>query len=210
MQRAVPSLSMALSPSLAALALACASPAWALYKVVGPDGKVTYTDRAPSDRPAQTLKANGTVVSTEGLPYELQRIVSRYPVTLFASTNCTACDTGRQMLKARGIPFIEKSVTTPEDIKAFTQQENTDQLPVVRIGQKQLLGFSQTDWTSYLDAAGYPPKSALPLNYRWPAAAPMAPAPVSKQAPQDDAPSTPAGNDDGNKPAGAAPSGFRF
>jgi glutaredoxin len=204
MQRAVPSL------LAAAFALACASPAWALYKVVGPDGKVTYTDRAPSDRPAQTLKSNGTVVSTEGLPYELQRIVSRYPVTLFASTNCSACDSGRQMLKARGIPFVEKSVTTSEDIKAFTKQENTDQLPVVRIGQKQLLGFSQTDWASYLDAAGYPSKSALPLNYQWPAAAPMAPAPTPKQAPQEDAPSSPPGNDGGNAPAGSAPSGFRF
>jgi glutaredoxin len=206
MQRAVPSF---LATALA-LALACISPAWALYKVVGPDGKVTYTDRAPSDRPAQTLKANGTVVSTEGLPYELQRVVGRYPVTLFASANCSACDTGRQLLKARGIPFVEKSVTTPEDIKAFTKQENTDQLPVVRIGQKQLLGFNQSDWTSYLDAAGYPPKSALPLNYRWPAAAPVAPAPASKQAPQDDSPSAPAGNESGNAPAGSAPSGFRF
>jgi hypothetical protein len=32
------------------------SPAMALYKVVGPDGKVSYTDRPPADKPSQSLK----------------------------------------------------------------------------------------------------------------------------------------------------------
>jgi len=214
MQRAVLSnvLFKAMSPlALAALTLACATPAWALYKVVGADGKVTYTDRPPSDRPAQALKANGSVVSNEGLPYELQRIVSRYPVTLYASTTCSACDTGRQLLKVRGIPFVEKTVITSEDIKAFAKLENTDQLPVIRIGQKQILGFSQTDWVSYLDAAGYPAKSALPLNYRWPAATPLAPPAESKQPVQeDDARPTNKGEENTPTPGGSKPSGFRF
>ena len=212
MQRAVLPcvLSRAISPlALIALTLASISPAWALYKVIGADGKVTYTDRAPSDRPAQALKANGSVVSTEGLPYELQRIVSRYPVTLYSSTTCTACDTGRQLLKARGIPFVEKAVVTPEDIKAFAKLENTDQLPVVRIGQKQIVGFNQTEWVSYIDAAGYPAKSALPLNYRWPAPSPLAPKAEAKQAAEDDA--QPAKGDTSTPtPSGSAPSGFRF
>ena len=213
MQRAVLSnvLSKAISPLvLIALALASASPAWALYKVVGADGKVTYTDRPPSDRPAQALKANGSVVSTDGLPYELQRIVSRYPVTLYTSTTCPACDTGRQLLKARGIPFVEKTVVTSDDIKAFAKLENTDQLPVVRIGQKQLVGFSQTDWVSYIDAAGYPAKSALPLNYRWPAPSSLAPKAEAKPA-EPDADAQPTKGDAGAaSPSGSAPSGFRF
>ena len=203
MQRAV------FSAAFTALALACASPAWALYKVVCPDGKITYTDRAPTDRPVQSLKANGSVVSTEGLPYELQRIVSRYPVTLYASTSCPACDTGRQLLKARGVPFVEKSVVTAEDVKALAKLESTDQLPVVRIGQKQILGFNQTDWSGYLDAAGYPAKSALPLNYRWPEASPLAP-PETKQAAPDTAPAAPRNNDGAAAPNASAPSGFRF
>ncbi|MBI2733529.1 MAG: DUF4124 domain-containing protein [Aquabacterium sp.] len=81
MQRAV------LSSLLALLALMSGSSAWALYKVVGPDGRVTYTDRPPSDRPAQAIRANGATASTEGLPYELQRVVSRYPVSLFTGPN---------------------------------------------------------------------------------------------------------------------------
>jgi glutaredoxin len=204
MQRAV-----SLSIIGAAVLLASAAPAWALYKVVGPDGRITYTDRAPVDRPSQALKANGAAASTEGLPYELQKVVARYPVTLFTGANCVPCDTARNALKARGIPFVEKTISTPEDIKAYRQSEGTDQLPGARIGAKQLQGFGQGEWNSYLDAAGYPAKSALPASYRWPAPVAMAP-PMAKptEAASEPAPK-PVPGGDGASP-GSAPSGFRF
>jgi hypothetical protein len=43
-------------------------PAWALYKVVGPDGRVTYTDRAPTDQPAKALKTSPGGTDTASLP----------------------------------------------------------------------------------------------------------------------------------------------
>lgn len=200
-----------LSSLLAVLALMSGSSAWALYKVVGPDGRITYTDRPPSDRPAQAIRANGATASTEGLPYELQRVVGRYPVSLFTGPKCASCDAGRQLLKDRGVPFVEKTISTNDDVKAYTKQEATDQLPSVRIGQKQLLGFSQGDWTSYLDAAGYPAKSALPLNYRWPEPAPLAPPAESKpSAPAPGRNATPAPADSSAPPAGSSPAGIRF
>jgi glutaredoxin len=204
MHRAVSSSLLALS------ALMLVSPAWALYKVVGPDGRVTYTDRPPTDRPAQALRTNGAAVSTDGLPYELQRVVTRYPVSLFTGPKCAPCDAARQMLKQRGVPFIEKSVTSADDVRAYAKQEGTDQLPSVRIGSKQMLGYNQAEWTSYIDAAGYPAKSALPLNYRWPEPAPMAGAPAaSKPAASEPARAVPPA-DNVAPPAGSSPSGFRF
>lgn len=202
------------STLLALLAMTLASPAWALYKVVGPDGRVTYTDRAPSDAPAQSIKANGSVASTEGLPYELQRVVSRYPVTLYTGTNCNPCDAARQLLKGRGIPFVEKTVSTADDIKALSRTEGSDQLPIGRVGQKQLLGFNQAEWTSYVDAAGYPAKSALPLNYRWPIAAPLSVPEVKPAQGSADKASNGALSEGTNTaspvPSGPAPKGFRF
>lgn len=204
MHRAVSSSLLALS------ALMLVSPAWALYKVVGPDGRVTYTDRPPTDRPAQALRTNGATVSTDGLPYELQRVVTRYPVSLFTGPKCAPCDAARQMLKQRGVPFVEKSVTSADDVRAYAKQEGTDQLPSVRIGSKQMLGYNQAEWTSYIDAAGYPAKSALPLNYRWPEVAPMAGAPAaSKPAASEPARTVPP-TDNVAPPAGTSPSGFRF
>lgn len=205
--RALPAwLSVLLSTSLASLS----GPAWALYKVVGPDGRVTYTDRAPVDKPAKAIKANGASVPTDALPYELQKVVSRFPVTLYTGNNCTPCDTARQLLKARGVPFTEKTVVSSEDIRQFRSQEATDQLPTVRIGQKQLSGLQHNDWTAYLDAAGYPAISALPPGYQHSPPTPLVPIePKPGNAPgaSDAAPGTPTTP---VAPAGNTPAGIRF
>jgi len=204
---------MGASVALLAMPMALASlscPAWALYKVVGPDGRVTYTDRPPVDRPAKAIKANGASAPTDALPFELQKIVSRFPVTLYTGNNCTPCDTARQLLKARGVPFTEKTVTSSEDIRQFRSQEATDQLPTVRIGQKQLSGLQHSDWNAYLDAAGYPATSALPPGYQHSPPTPLVPvelkpgsAPGASQAgPSVPPPAAP--------PAGNAPAGIRF
>lgn len=184
-------------------------PAWALYKVVGPDGRVTYTDRPPADQPARALKASGSSQPTDGLPFELQQLVGRYPVTLYTASNCSPCDAARQLLKSRGVPFAEKTVQTSDDIRQFRSQESTDQLPTVRIGQKQLTGFQQSEWNTYLDAAGYPARSALPASYQYPAPTPLAP--VSAKAGGTSASDAASGAIvPPPPPAGDAPAGFRF
>jgi len=210
MTRQALSLSTLGLTGLLALCATLPMPAWALYKVVGPDGKVTYTDRAPANQEAQALRSNGATAQTDTLPYELQKVVTRYPVIYFTSQVCTPCDAGRQMLKARGVPFTEKLVATSDDAKALQRTEGTEQLPVLRIGQKQLLGYSATEWASYLDAAGYPAKSALPLNYRWPQPTPLAPvavkAPAASTAEGEALPAT----STPPSPSGSSPPGFRF
>ncbi|MBP7132998.1 MAG: glutaredoxin family protein [Aquabacterium sp.] len=187
------------------------APAWAQYKVVGPDGRVTYTDRPPVDRPAQAVKSSGAAGNNPALPYALRNVVTRYPVTLYTSANCPACDGGRTLLQGRGIPFTEKTVNTTEDARVLQSREGTNSVPVIRIGSKQVTGFEQGEWTSYLDAAGYPQQSALPNGYRQPAATPLAPtanppqlAPEADPAPKTSPEPTPA------PPAGKAPPGFRF
>ena len=149
------------------------SPAWAQYKVVGPDGRVTYTDRPPVDRPSQAVKSSGTAAGNVDLPYALRNVVARYPVTLYTGTSCAPCDAGRNLLKSRGIPFTEKTVNTSDDARALQSREGTNQVPVIRIGSKQIAGYEQGEWTSYLDAAGYPKESQLPPNYQRPAATPL-------------------------------------
>lgn len=150
-------------------------PAWALYKVVGPDGKVTYTDRAPTGEAVSTRGMPESHAPTAGLPYELQQAVTRHPVTLYTSDNCGACDEGRALLVQRGVPFTEKTVNTPDDAQAFKAQESLARLPLLKIGAKRLLGLQRTDWNAYLDAAGYPEQSRLPAGYRQPSASPLVP-----------------------------------
>ena len=161
--------------------------AMALYKVVGPDGKVTYTDRAPGDKPSQSLKTNGAVSDTASLPFEVRQAVTRFPVTLYTTPDCGTCDQARSALKARGVPFKEKTVRTLEDSKVLQNLEGSSSLPIVRIGNQQLKGYASRDWQTYLDAAGYPKQSALPKTYQWPAPTPLTVVPPKATASTPDA-----------------------
>jgi glutaredoxin len=197
---------------LAALALCAlaATPSWALYKVVGPDGRISYTDRPPVEGKAKALNKATGGTDTAALPYELRKAAERFPVVLYSSSTCTPCDTGRNLLKSRGIPFRELTVNTGDDVKAYAAKEGTDQLPVLRVGSQQIKGFSAQEWAGYLDAAGYPATSQLPASHTWPQATPLAgPKPEAKPAAGGNAP------DAGSAPAapangGNTPPGFRF
>lgn len=164
----------------------------AQYKVVGPDGKVTYTDRPPVQGKAQTspVAAGGDTASANaGLPFELRQVASRYPVTLYTSAGCEACDAGRQFLRQRGIPFTEK-VAGSNDGDALVRATGTRAIPALTIGAQVIQGYAADNWASYLDAAGYPKQSRLPANYSAPPASPLVatrptdpPAPTPAPAP---------------------------
>jgi glutaredoxin len=198
---------------LGCAAAALALPAQALYKVVGPDGKVTYTDRPPgaSEGKVTPLSATGGAapVNQSELPLELRQVAARYPVTLFVIRDCTPCDAGRSLLRQRGIPHTERIVVTDEDADAVLRLIGTRDLPALTLGAQVLRGFSAETWDSYLDTAGYPRESRLPAGYQFAAATPVTPrAEVQRPAPAASAPAAAA------RPTApttsAAPSGIRF
>jgi glutaredoxin len=158
-----------------------------VYRNVGPDGRVTYSDRPP----AAGARATGDSSSANGqsgggaLPYELNQVAQRYPVTLYSASNCSACDSGRNLLANRGVPFTEKTVESNNDIAALQRLTGGNELPAVAIGGQRLTGFSDQEWTQYLDAAGYPKTSQLPNSYRRPPATPLVAAKAADAAPQE-------------------------
>lgn len=205
--------------ALSVTLLAASAPSWALYKVVGPNGEITYTDRPPADaKKAQPLKgASSGTVEASNLPYSLQQAASRYPVTFYTSARCTPCDQGRQFLTRRGIPFVEKTVNTSADIRAYKGLTGTEELPTLKIGNQQITGFGEGEWSSYLNAAGYPQESMLPGNYRAPEATALVPLGSSGSSgpsgpPGDSRTTAPTASPSSSAkpPAGNAPPGFRF
>lgn len=147
-----------------------------VYRNVGPDGKVTFSDQPASDAPAR--KGSGTAPSTGNtgggsLPFELRQVASRYPVTLYTSKDCAPCNSGRNLLNARGIPYTEKTISTSEDSAALKRLNGDGALPLLTLGSQQVKGYSDGEWTRYLDAAGYPKQSQLPSGYRQPAPTPL-------------------------------------
>ena len=156
---------------------AFAAPAMAQYKVTGPDGKVTYTDRAPNPTEAQVTSLGARAVRQAAepeLPFELRQMASRYPVTLYVTSDaCEPCNSGRQMLRQRGIPFNERVVKTAEDGEALEKLTGAREAPTLKIGSQILRGYAAESWGAYLDAAGYPRTSRLPANYEYPAVQPL-------------------------------------
>jgi glutaredoxin len=179
-------------------AVATGAMAQQVYRHVGPDGRVVYSDQPPAanTKPAATGAQAGAPApsNTAALPFELRQVVQRYPVTLYTGAECAPCDTGRSMLTTRGIPFDERTVKTAQDSEALQRLSGQSSLPLLAIGTQQLKGFSDAEWTQYLDAAGYPKSSQLPAGYRTAPAAPLVaqqPAPAARVE-QRPAPAVPA------------------
>jgi len=112
----------------------------------------------------------------QSLPYELREPSNRYPVQLITGKDCRSCDTGRQLLVQRGVPFAEKRVESAGDIAALKHLTGSASLPVLMVGRQQVVGLVSQEWNSYLDAAGYPKDNRLPKGYTRPAPEPLGPA----------------------------------
>ncbi|HKW84185.1 MAG TPA: glutaredoxin family protein, partial [Burkholderiaceae bacterium] len=163
--------------------LLASAPLYAQYKVIGPDGKVTYTDRPPPAAGGKVTELGGrggVAAENSTLPLELRQAAARYPVTLYASIGaCDPCDSARQLLRQRGIPYSEKSVQSPEDADALERLSGGRDAPTLSIGAQTLRGLAPEVWNSYLDAAGYPRESRLPPNFAYAPATPL----VTRAAP---------------------------
>ena len=67
-----------------------------------PDGSVTYTDRPPAAGSGRiiTLGRNAAAAEPEAVfPLELRQPTQRYPVTVYTSSDCAPCDSGRRLLQ---------------------------------------------------------------------------------------------------------------
>lgn len=198
-----------------ALLVCAAAPAAAqqVYRIVGPDGRVTFSDRAPTtDTPAKTVANVSSSApagsNLAGLPLEVKQAAGKFPMTLYTGKDCAPCDNARSYLTTRGVPFAEKTITSNDEIKALRKLNGDGGLPFATLGGQHLKGFNENDWSAYLDAAGYPAKSQLPASYRQAAAQPLIPkvvAPAAANAPAADGSSPAAPANTGVSPQRVTP-----
>ena len=136
-----------------------------LYRSIDKDGKVHYGDSPlAGSEDVEQLKLGNEPVANEDLPYETQRAMQNFPVTLYTFPDCgSACQKARDLLSKRGIPFTERSLVKQEDADAFRKDSGDSQAPAATIGKTWLKGFQAVQWDSELDIAGYPKKD---LTYR--------------------------------------------
>jgi glutaredoxin len=193
-----------------------------IFRIVGPDGRITFSDQPPAQTngktaavaPTVTMQGTGSAADpTTGIPFELRQVVSRFPVTLYTGTPCAPCASGRAMLSSRGIPFTERTITTPDDFEAIKRLSGSGSLPFLTIGGQQLKGYSDTEWSQYLDAAGYPKTSVLLPTYRPAPPTPLVAVQVAPATPVDGTPAAPRPGTaaaPGPTPPADNPAGIRF
>lgn len=198
---------LSLCSTVAAALLLAAPAAHALFKVIGPDGRVTYTDRPPSPSEGRAMPVNKETgrASDPALPFALRQVATRFPVTLYTASSCgDACALGRNLLSKRGVPFTERTAATDEEREAWPRLVGGSEAPVLKVGEQTLRGYSPVAWDETLDTAGYPRQSLLPANYQ--AAAPV-PLIERRVAPK---PASPAAPNAATDEPGSNPSGIRF
>ena len=149
-------------PALLLCLVAAASFAQDAYRWIGKDGKVHYSDTPPAPAETQKIeqkKLNASVIDSGGsYSYETRQAAKDFPVTLYTAPDCGPnCRNARDFLKQRGIPYAEKTVTTPADALAYNKATgvNSISLPTLLVGSKVQKGFEEAAWGSLLEAAGY-------------------------------------------------------
>ncbi|MDZ7653197.1 MAG: glutaredoxin family protein [Burkholderiaceae bacterium] len=164
----------------------------AQYKWTDANGRTTYGDNPPRDAKNIEPVRRSSAESSDPLavlPLEVRRAAAAFPLTLYTAPECGACGAARELLRARGAPFSEVTLGTPQDIEAFKKLDLGEKVPVLSIGRQSVKELNPDEWHRALDSAGYPRSAYLPPSWRNPAPRPLvAPAAVPAAAPATPAP----------------------
>lgn len=130
-----------------------------VYRWVDADGRVQYSDQPPpvGTKGVQEKNVSGSSIQNNELSLVAADAQRRNPVTVYISECGEACDAAKAYLNKRGVPHTVVDPTrTAELNRKFKEETGGSVVPVMKIGEKRLSGWSESSWASALDTAGYP------------------------------------------------------
>jgi glutaredoxin len=144
---------------VAALVFGAPAEAAKLYKWVDERGNVTYLDRPPPAAEGRVEEKNFRERrGSGGSDPAAAEAAGKAPVTLYATPECSSCDSARAHLKRRKVPFTDVDVS-PKNPQAQEEMRNkVGQLsvPTITVGGKVMRGYIDSLLDGELDQAGYP------------------------------------------------------
>jgi len=137
------------------------------YRWVDEKGRVHYTDTPPPPTARDVRRREGRTAAPAQAaePFELQRAMQSFPVTLYTAPECQEpCQRARDLLNARGVPFREVQVWDPPSVEALKALAGAAEVPTLVVGRSVQRGFLAEAYESLLDSALYPPAGRLPVR----------------------------------------------
>lgn len=130
-----------------------AQPAQAeIYKVIGADGKVSYTDKNPQSAAAKTEKLK--VQAYAGAPSAASPNATARKVTLLSAQWCGACRQAKAYMNSRKIAFEEWDIDRSDYARSKMRELGANGVPVILVGKQAMVGFSAERLDAMLKNAG--------------------------------------------------------
>jgi len=126
-----------------------------VFKVRGPDGKVTYTDNrsnGSSDAQIEVVKIDSYSGPAEVSPVEGSPALRK--VTIFTTEWCGVCRKAKSYMASHGIAYDEFDIEKSRSARAKFDRLGGRGVPVILIGKEKMVGFSPADFEAMLDDAG--------------------------------------------------------
>lgn len=132
-----------------------------LYKSVGPDGRIVYSDRPPASGKVEKTLDVQTLPNTALPPETLKELAAlkRTGVTqqlpadglvLFSATWCGYCRQAKAYLAQRGVAYREYDIDTQEGKLAFAQVGGGGGIPLLVKGGEKVRGYSNEGYEALL------------------------------------------------------------
>ncbi len=123
-----------------------------MYKWVGNDGRIFYSDRPPPDRNAETIefssktsKASVTktnIDNTVGQSTSLKKAALK-EVVMYSASWCGVCKKAKAYFESEGIPFKEYDIETSRKGRKDYKELNGTGVPIIMVNNERMNGFSQ-------------------------------------------------------------------
>ena len=140
------------------LTLTMSAAADTVYKAVGPDGEMTYSDKPPPDRartdtlefrnlpssplPAHVLRFREQLEkSAEGRISAARTAPADKPV-LFTASWCGHCKRAKSHLAAAQINYVEYDIENADGMRAFVTAGGSGGIPLLVAGDRRIQGYS--------------------------------------------------------------------
>lgn len=112
-----------------------------VYKIIGADGRVSYTDKEPA--PAEKseklkLQVYGGAPSVTPSKGSVKR------VTILSAQWCGVCTRAKAYMKSRNIDFEEWDVDKSDYARAKMNELGAKGVPVILVGSRKMTGFSES------------------------------------------------------------------